>query len=96
MTTLTLTLLILTIALAGFGLLFVLVGTSGERGYWSQRDPQGDPTREATSLGTIVRSPWSYAPAEVRASLRIMAIGVILWWFAAVALIATVITAVTG
>lgn len=91
MTTLTLTMVILAIALAAFGLLFALAGQSGERGYWSQRDPRGDAASDATSLGTVARRPWDYAAAEVRASLRIMAIGVILWWLAAAALVAALV-----
>lgn len=35
--------LVFAIALAAFGVLFVLLGMSNERAYWSQRDPSGDP-----------------------------------------------------
>ena len=77
-----LVLLFIAIALAAFGVMFVVAGRSGERGYWAQRDPSGDPAAEATSLGVIMRRTWSYAAGEVRAPFRIMAIGVVLWWLA--------------
>ena len=76
---------VVAVALTAFGLLFLLVGRSSERGYWSQRDPSGDAAREATKLSVIVRHAARLATGEVRAPLRIAAIGVILLVLAAVA-----------
>lgn len=67
-----------------FGLVFVGLGRNSERSYWSQRDPSGDPARDATSLSTIVRRAGHYAAGEYRAPLRITAIGVLMCWVAIV------------
>lgn len=77
-----------------FGLVFVLLGMSSERGYWSQRDPSGDARREATKFHSIYHRAFSIAAGEYRAPLRIAAIGVVLWYFAAAAAALAVITAV--
>lgn len=61
-----------------FGLVFAGLGANSERAYWSQRDPSGNPDREATKLSAIVRRAGHFAAGEYRAPLRIMAIGVIL------------------
>lgn len=75
-------LLTLAVVLAVFGTVFVALGMSSERAYWSQRDPAGDPAREATSLGTVVRRAFPLAVSDSRAPLRIAAIGVVMWWIA--------------
>ncbi len=76
-----------------FGLVFAGLGANSERSYWRQRDPSGNPDREATSVAVIARRTWHYASGEYRAPLRIMAIGVamieIALVFAVVALLAT-------
>lgn len=75
-------LLTLAAVLAVFGAVFVALGMSSERAYWSQRDPSGDPRREATSLGTVVRRAFPLAVSDQRAPLRIAAIGVVMCWIA--------------
>lgn len=79
--------------LALFGVAFALLGQNSERGYWSQRDPSGNPLKEATTLGTVMRRAGHYAAGEYRAPLRIMGIGILLvevaLGFAAIALIIT-------
>ncbi len=79
--------------LAVLGVVFALLGQNSERGYWSQRDPSGDPVREATTLATVMRRAGHYAAGEYRAPLRIMGIGILLVYvaigFAAIALIVT-------
>lgn len=92
----TLVLLFIAIALAAFGLMFVVAGRNGERGYWSQRDPSGDPSAEATPLRVIMTRTWSYAAGEVRAPLRLMAIGVILWWLAIASAVIAVLLLLVG
>jgi hypothetical protein len=77
-----LTLVILAICLAAFGIAFIALGMSNERAYWSQRDPQGDPRRDATPLAQVVKSAGHYASGEYRAPLRVAAIGVIMIWLA--------------
>lgn len=91
-----LVLFIIAAALAAFGLLFVVTGRNGERGYWAQRDPAGDARAEATSLGVIAGHPWHYAAGEVRAPLRIIAIGVILWWIALVSAVVGIVVVLLG
>ena len=77
-----LTLIILAICLAAFGIAFIALGMSNERAYWSQRDPQGDPRRDETPLAQVVRRAGHYAAGEYRAPLRVAAIGVIMIWLA--------------
>ncbi len=77
-----LTLIILAIFLALFGIAFIALGMSNERAYWSQRDPQGDPRRDATPLSQVVKRAGHYAAGEYRAPLRVAAIGVIMVWLA--------------
>ena len=88
-----LTLWIIAIVLAVFGVVFAALGLNSERGYWAQRDPSGNPDREATKLPAIVRGAWRIAAGEYRAPLRIAAIGVVLveiaLGFAIIALIVT-------
>ncbi len=78
-----------------FGLVFVLLGMSSERGYWSQRDPSSDARKAATGFHTIYHRAFKIAAGEYRAPLRIAAIGVVLWYFAIAALIIAGIMAVT-
>lgn len=84
------------VVLAVFGVVFAVLGLNSERTYWSQRDPSGNPQRDATKLHVIVAKCWVYAPGEVRAPLRIASIGVIMCWlalaFAVVALVVTIVT----
>lgn len=82
MATSTLVLLIIAIVLALFGVAFTALGLSNERAYWSQRDPSGDPRAEATGLGAIIPKAFSLAAGEVRASLRVAAIGVLMCYLA--------------
>lgn len=82
MSTTALTLVILAICLALFGIAFIALGMSNERAYWSQRDPQGDARRDATPLAQIVKRAGHYATGEYRAPLRVAAIGVIMIWLA--------------
>lgn len=77
-----------------FGLVFVLLGLSSERGYWSQRDPSGDARKDATKFHTIYHRAFTISAGEYRAPLRIAAIGVVLWYFAAAAVALAVITAI--
>ncbi len=79
------------IGLFVFGLVFVLLGLSSERGYWSQRDPAGNAKRDATKFHTIYHRAFKIAAGEYRAPLRIAAIGVVLWYFAIAAAILSVI-----
>ena len=85
------------IVLALFGLAFVWTGLNGERGYWSQRDPHGNARADATKFPTIMRKAFTFAVGEVRAPLRIAAIGVILIYaavaFAVIALITSLLNA---
>lgn len=84
------------IVLAIFGIVFALLGQSSERGYWSQRDPSGNPMKDATKLRTIMRRAGHYAAGEYRAPLRIMGIGILLvqiaLGFAVIAIIVTLFT----
>lgn len=64
--------------LALFGAAFALLGQNSERGYWSQRDPSGDPRKEATTLATVMKRAGHYAAGEYRAPVRIMGIGILL------------------
>ena len=82
MSTTALTLIILAICLAAFGIAFIALGMSNERAYWSQRDSQGDPRRDATPLAQVVRRAGHFATGEYRAPLRVAAIGVIMIWLA--------------
>lgn len=65
------------VVLLVFGVVFALMGQSSERGYWSQRDPSGNPMKDATRLTTVARRAGHYAAGEYRAPLRIMGIGVL-------------------
>jgi hypothetical protein len=84
------------VVLAIFGVVFALMGQNSERGYWSQRDPSGNPMKEATRLRTVARRAGHYAAGEYRAPLRIMGIGVLVielaLAFAVIALLVTLFT----
>lgn len=86
--------LVFAIVLALFGLAFMLLGMSNERAYWSQRDPSGDPRKEATPFGAIVKNTWHYATGEYRAPLRVVAIGVLMMWLAVACLIITILISI--
>lgn len=79
------------VALALFGVAFAWLGMSNERAYWSQRDPSGDPRREATPFRTILLRAGHFATGEYRAPLRVAAIGVLLWYAAIIAAIVAVL-----
>lgn len=76
-----------------FGVVFIVLGRSNERAYWSQRDPSGDSRTDATKLSDVVKHVGHFAAGEYRAPLRVVAIGVLLCeiavGFAVIALIAT-------
>lgn len=82
---------VIAIVLAIFGVLFVAVGMASERSYWMQRDPSGDAAREATKLSVVIRHAGRLATGEIRAPLRIAAIGVILIVLAAVSAIIAIL-----
>ncbi len=82
---------IFAIALALFGLVFVLLGLSSERGYWSQRDPSGNAKAEATKFSKVYANAFRYAAGEYRAPLRIAAIGVVLWYLAVICAVVAIL-----
>lgn len=87
-------LIVLAVALAAFGVAFAALGMSNERAYWSQRDPHGDPRRDATPFSTVARRAMHYASGEYRAPLRVVAIGVLMLWIAAACLVIGILVAV--
>ena len=82
------------VVLAAFGLAFVATGLVSERSYWSQRDPQGDARHDATKLSTIIRTAFTLSVGEVRAPLRLAAIGVVLMYVALVFGMAAILVAI--
>ena len=82
------------IGLFVFGLVFVLLGLSSERGYWAQRDPAGNAKRDATKFHTIYHRAFKIAAGEYRAPLRIAAIGVVLWYFAVAAIVLSLLSVI--
>lgn len=80
------------VVLAIFGVLFLVVGMNSERGYWKQRDPSGDAARDATKLSVILRHAGRLATGDIRAPLRIAAIGIILLVLAIIAALVAVIS----
>lgn len=86
--------LFLGVFLVLFGVAFALYGMSSEKAYWFQRDPQGNPSREATPFRRIYTHAFSIAFSDERAPLRIASIGVILVYLGIVSLILTVLFAV--
>ena len=85
------TLWVFAIALALFGAAFAWLGMSNERAYWSQRDPSGDPRREATPFRTVLARAGHFATGEYRAPLRVAAIGVLLWYAAGIAAVLAIL-----
>lgn len=83
---------IIAVLLALFGAVFAFLGMSSERAYWSQRDPSGDPRKEATKFHLVVIKALHYATGDYRAPLRIAAIGVILWYLAIIFVVLALIT----
>ncbi len=85
------TFLIFAVVLAIFAAAFIMLGMSNERAYWSQRDPSGDARRDATPLAEIAKRTLHYAAGEYRAPLRVVAIGVLMWWVALACLILSIV-----
>ena len=79
--------LLLGIFLALFGLGFAAYGMSSEKAYWYQRDPKGNPSREATPFRKVYTHAFAIAVSDERAPLRIAAIGVVLIYIAIASLI---------
>jgi len=86
--------LILGIFLILFGLGFAFYGMSSEKAYWFQRDPQGNPAREATPFRKVYTHAFSIAVSDERAPLRIAAIGVVLTYLGIVSLVVAGISAI--
>lgn len=86
--------LFLGIFLAIFGIAFALYGMSSEKAYWFQRDPHGNPSREATPFRKVYTHAFVIAFSDERAPLRIAAIGVILVYLAIISLVAAALFAV--
>ena len=70
-----------------FGIAFALYGMSSEKAYWYQRDPQGNPAREATPFTKVYTHAFAIAASDERAPLRIAAIGVVLVYLGLASLI---------
>ncbi len=85
--------LFLGIFLALFGLGFTLYGMSSEKAYWYQRDPQGNPSREATPFRKVYTHAFAIAFSDDRAPLRIAAIGIVLVYLAIVSFIIAAVVA---
>jgi hypothetical protein len=66
---------------------------SSEKAYWFQRDPQGNPAREATPFRKVYTHAFTIAVSDERAPLRIAAIGVVLIYLGIASLIASAIFA---
>lgn len=79
--------LILGIFLILFGVGFALYGMSSEKAYWFQRDPRGNPAREATPFRKVYTHAFAIAVSDERAPLRIAAIGVVLVYLGTASLI---------
>lgn len=89
-----LTFLFIGIFLLLFGVGFALYGMSAEKAYWFQRDPQGNPSHEATPFRKVYTHAFSIAVSDERAPLRIAAIGVVLVYLGIVALILAALFAI--
>lgn len=87
MTVTVLVFLLLGIFLILFGLGFAFYGMSSEKAYWFQRDPHGNPAREATPFRKVYTHAFAIAVSDERAPLRIAAIGVVLIYFGIASLI---------
>ncbi|MEY3733956.1 MAG: hypothetical protein RL347_1315 [Actinomycetota bacterium] len=79
--------LLIGIFLILFGLGFTAYGMSSEKAYWYQRDPKGNPAREATPFRKVYTHAFAIAVSDERAPLRIAAIGVVLIYLAIASLI---------
>jgi hypothetical protein len=66
---------------------------SSEKAYWFQRDPHGNPAREATPFRKVYTHAFTIAVSDERAPLRIAAIGVVLIYLGIASLIASAIFA---
>ncbi len=87
------TLLLLGIFLILFGIGFAFYGMSSEKAYWFQRDPHGNPAREATPFRKVYTHAFTIAVSDERAPLRIAAIGVVLVYLGVGSLIAAAVFA---
>jgi hypothetical protein len=85
------TMWVFAIVLALFGIAFAWLGMSNERTYWSQRDPSGDPRKEATPFRTVFARAGHFATGEYRAPLRVAAIGVLMLYGAIIAAIIAIL-----
>lgn len=85
--------LILGIFLVLFGVGFALYGMSSEKAYWFQRDPQGNPAREATPFRRVYTHAFAIAVSDERAPLRIAAIGVVLVYLGIASLVLSAVFA---
>jgi len=88
------TFLLLGVFLVLFGLGFAFYGMSSEKAYWFQRDPKGNPAREATPFRKVYTHAFAIAVSDERAPLRIAAIGVVLIYLAIVSFIIAGIAAI--
>ncbi len=77
-----------------FGVGFALYGMSSEKAYWFQRDPQGNPAREATPFRRVYTHAFAIAFSDERAPLRIASIGVILVYLGIISLVLMLLFAV--
>ena len=77
-----------------FGIAFALYGMSSEKAYWFQRDPKGNPSREATPFRKVYTHAFAIAVRDERAPLRIAAIGVVLVYLGIVSLLLSVVFAI--
>jgi hypothetical protein len=77
-----------------FGIAFALYGMSIEKAYWFQRDPKGNPSREATPFRKVYTHAFAIAVSDERAPLRIAAIGVVLVYLGIVSLLLSVVFAI--
>ncbi|MGA0066003.1 MAG: hypothetical protein ACO3J3_02990 [Candidatus Nanopelagicales bacterium] len=77
-----------------FGVAFALYGMSSEKAYWFQRDPKGNPSREAPPFHRVYTHAFAIAVSDERAPLRIAAIGVVLVYLGIVSLLLSVVFAI--
>ena len=77
-----------------FGIAFALYGMSSEKAYWFQRDPKGNPSREATPFRKVYTHAFAIAVSDERAPLRIAAIGVVLVYLGIASLLLSVVFAI--
>lgn len=77
-----------------FGIAFALYGMSSEKAYWFQRDPKGNPSREATPFRKVYTHAFAIAVSDERAPLRIAAIGVVLVYLGVASLLLSLVFAI--